>query len=235
MSPGPAKSRVLVIDDEVQVRRLLRLTLENAGYAIWEAGTGQAGLAEIVQRQPEVVILDLGLPDMPGVDVLRRMREWSRIPVLILSIFGQEENKIAGLDAGADDYLTKPFGGGELLARVRALLRRQLPGEAGGVVRFGSVEVDFARRSVTKSGVRVRLTVKEYGLLRLLLTHADRVVTHRQMLNEIWGPSAEERTHYLRIFMLRLRRKLEDEPDNPKHLLTESGIGYRFISDPING
>src|SRR5476651_687224 len=217
MSPDTAKPLVLVVDDEIQIRRLLRLTLEEAGYEVREAGTGQAGLAEVAHRQPDAIILDLGLPDLPGVEVLKRLREWSLIPVLILSVFGQEGSKIAGLDAGADDYLTKPFGGGELLARLRALLRRVKPAEAASTVSFGAIEVDLILRRVTKDGQTVKLTTKEYALLRLLVTHRDKVLTHRHILNELWGPKAERQTHYLRVFMMRLRRKLEDEPDAPKY------------------
>jgi two-component system KDP operon response regulator KdpE len=231
MSPDIPKPQVLIVDDELQIRRLLRLTLEDAGYEVREAATGQQGIGEAVQAQPDVIILDLGLPDLPGVEVLKRLREWSSIPVLILSVFGQEGSKIAGLDAGADDYLTKPFSGGELLARLRALLRRVRPAEPAGPVRFGAVEVDVARRRVTKGGETVKLTAKEYAFLRLLVGHRDRVLTHRQILTDLWGPNAERQTHYLRVFMMRLRRKLEDEPDAPKYLQTESGIGYRLVSE----
>jgi two-component system KDP operon response regulator KdpE len=231
MSPEPAKAEVLVIDDEHQIRRLLRFTLEDAGYTVREAETGHAGLVAAAHAPPDAVILDLGLPDLPGVEVLKRLREWSPLPVLILSVFGQEGSKVAALDAGADDYLTKPFGGAELLARLRALLRRVKPAEPAGAVRFGTVEVDLVHRRVTKDGQPVKLTVKEYALLRLLVAHSDKVLTHRQILNELWGRKMEGQTHYLRVFMMRLRRKLEDEPDAPKHFQTESGIGYRLVCD----
>ena len=225
---------VLVIDDEVQIRRLLRLTLTAAGYAVREAELGKQGLLEAAHRQPDVIILDLGLPDMPGVDVLKRIREWSSVPVLILSVFAQEGSKVAALDAGADDYLTKPFGGAELLARLRALLRRAKNNEeAVTTIRFGSIEVELVDRKVTKNGALVKLTAKEYALLHLLATHRDKVITHRQILAELWGEESIGQTHYLRIFMMRLRRKLEDEPDSPKHLQTESNIGYRLVSDPL--
>jgi two-component system KDP operon response regulator KdpE len=231
MNGDAAKPRVLVVDDEMQIRRLLSFTLEDAGYEVREADTGQAGLAEVVHSHPDVIILDLGLPDMPGVEVLKRLREWSTTPVLILSVFGQEGSKIAGLDAGADDYLTKPFAGGELLARLRALLRRTKPADVASVLQFGTIVVDLERRRVTKGGQVVKLTAKEYALLRLLVSHRDKVLTHRQILSDLWGPKAERQTHYLRVFMMRLRRKLEEEPDAPKYFQTESGIGYRLVSD----
>jgi two-component system KDP operon response regulator KdpE len=231
MSPGDTTPEVLVIDDEKQIRRLLRFTLEDAGYAVREADTGHSGLVAAAHRPPDAIILDLGLPDLPGVDVLKRLREWSPLPVLILSVFGQEGSKIAGLDAGADDYLTKPFGGGELLARLRALLRRVKPAEATSPVCFGTIEVDLVQRLVTKDKRNVKLTAKEYALLRLLVSHRGKVLTHRHILNELWGPKVEGQTHYLRVFMMRLRRKLEDEPDAPKYFQTESGIGYRLVEE----
>ena len=231
MNPDTAKPEILIIDDENQIRRLLRFTLEDAGYGVREAATGHGGLVAAAHQPPDAIILDLGLPDLPGVEVLKQLREWSALPVLILSVFGQEGSKVAGLDAGADDYLTKPFGGSELLARLRALLRRVKPAEIASVVRFGAIEVDLVRRHVTKDGRKVKLTAKEYSLLRLLVTHRDKVLTHRQILHELWGAKMEGQTHYLRVFMMRLRRKLEEEPDAPKYFQTESGIGYRLVSD----
>jgi two-component system KDP operon response regulator KdpE len=231
MSTETPRLEVLVIDDEVQIRRLLRVTLQAAHYAVREADAGQIGLNEVAYRRPDAVILDLGLPDLPGVDVLKRLREWSQVPVLILSVRGAESDKIAALDAGADDYLTKPFGSGELLARLRVLLRRTQTPEEMGVVKFGAVEVDLTRRVVTKNGEEVRLTAKEYALLRLLLVHRGKVITHRQVLREIWGPKAEDQTHYLRVYMAHLRQKLEDEPNQPKYFRTEAGIGYRFSGE----
>jgi two-component system KDP operon response regulator KdpE len=230
MTSAAPNLEVLVIDDEVQLRRLLRFTLEDAGYAVREAPTGHAGLVAAAHRQPDAIILDLGLPDLSGTDVLRRLREWSAMPVLILSVLGEEENKVAALDAGADDYLTKPFGGAELLARMRALLRRIKPAEPAGIVTFGPIKADLMRRSVRKEGVPVKFTVKEYALFHLLVTHRDRVLTHRQILREVWGPELEGQTHYLRVFIMRLRRKIEDDADAPKYLQTESGIGYRLAS-----
>ena len=224
-------THVLIIDDETQIRRLLRMTLEDAGYQVSEADTGKRGLLEASTVVPDVIVLDLGLPDMPGDEVLRQLRAWTQTPVLILSVFGQEGSKISGLDAGADDYLTKPYGDGELLARLRALLRRIKGPEASQGLRFGSVEVDLVRRRVLKNGVSVKLTAREYEFLRLLVTHRDTILTHRQILSDIWGPEGEGQTHYLRIVMMRLRRKLEDNPDEPKFLQTESGVGYRLVVD----
>lgn len=223
--------QVLIIEDESQIRSLLRMTLEDAGYHVSEAETGKRGLLEASTVVPDVIILDLGLPDMTGDEVLRQLRAWTQTPVLILSVFGQEGSKISGLDAGADDYLTKPYGDGELLARLRALLRRVKGPEASQGLRFGSVEVDLVRRRVLKNGVNVKLTAREYEFLRLLVTHRDTILTHKQILTDIWGPEGEGQTHYLRIFMMRLRRKLEDNPDEPRFLQTESGVGYRLVVD----
>ena len=219
---------ILVIDDEVQIRRLLRLTLESTGYSVREAENGSLGLNEAAVRRPDVVILDLSLPDVPGLEVLRRLREWSHLPVLILSVRGQESDKIAALDAGADDYLTKPFGGGELLARIRVLLRRVQPAAEPSIAQFGDVAVDFTKRSVTRGGDTIHVTAKEYALLRLLLQHRGRVLTHRQLLRDVWGPAHETDTHYLRVHMANLRKKIEAAPDQPRFLKTESGVGYRF-------
>lgn len=232
MSAETKYPKILVIDDEAQIRRLLRLTLEEVGYLICEADTGEAGLKEMRRNQPDAVILDLGLPDINGVEVLKRIRQENAIPVLILSVFGQEGSKIAGLDAGADDYLTKPFGDGELLARLRALLRRVKPAVAANTFRFGQVEVDFGKRRVSCGGRPVKLTAMEYSLLQMFVTHRDKALCHRQILRALWGPKAEDQTHYLRTYMMRLRRKLEDDLDEPKYFHTESGVGYRFVSDP---
>ncbi len=228
---GVAQPEILVIDDEVQIRRLLGVTLAGGGYRVREAESGALGLNEVAVQRPDAVILDLSLPDLGGLEVLRRLREWSQLPVLILSVRGEEADKIAALDAGADDYLTKPFGGGELLARLRVLLRRAQPGTEPTIVRFGDVEVDFTSRTVAKAGAAVHLTGKEYALLRILLHHRGRVITHRQLLREVWGPSHEQDTHYLRVHMANLRKKLESAPDRPRYLNTESGIGYRFAAE----
>ena len=230
MTAGGTQPEILIIDDEVQIRRLLRLTLEAAGYRVREAETGSLGLNEAAVTRPDAVILDLSLPDQSGLEVLRRLREWNQLPVLILSVRGAEADKIAALDSGADDYLTKPFGGGELLARMRVLLRRALPPTEASVVNFGDIEVDFAKRTVTKAGADTHLTAKEYALLRLLLQHRGKVVTHRQLLRDVWGPGHEEDTHYLRVHMANLRKKLEASANQPAFLKTESGIGYRLLS-----
>ena len=234
MDPDRTKSDVLVIDDEPQLRRLLRLTLVDAGYTVREAATGQGGLDEIARLSPDAIVLDLGLPDLSGVEVLKRLRENHAVPVLILSVFGEEARKVAALDAGADDYLTKPFGDGELLARLRAQLRRIKPAVATNTFCFGTIEVDLTHRRVLKAGSPVKLTAMEYALLMLFITHRDKALTHRLILRELWGSHAERQTHYLRTYMLRLRRKLEDDLDAPQFFQTESGIGYRFVSSPPN-
>jgi two-component system KDP operon response regulator KdpE len=229
MNTSDEQPTILVIDDEIQIRRLLKLTLEGGHYHVREAENGQLGLQDVAFKAPDAIVLDLGLPDMEGTEVLRRLREWSHVPVLVLSVREGEADKIAALDAGADDYLTKPFGGGELLARVRAIMRRVSSGNEPAVVRIGEIEIDQAARTVTRKGEIVHLTSKEYGLLRLLVQHRGRVVTHRQILRELWGPNSEENTHYLRVFMTHLRQKIEPIPGTPRHLKTESGIGYRLV------
>jgi two-component system KDP operon response regulator KdpE len=231
MSAEPRKPEVLVVDDEVQIRRLLRITLEAGGFAVRDCSSGQEGLSEIAFRRPDVVVLDLGLPDISGVKVLKRLREWTQVPVLILSVLGHEDDKVAALDAGADDYLTKPFNGREFLARLRVMLRHAQPDDGVSILKFGAVEVDFTRRMVTKAGVEVPLTAKEYALLRLLVSHRGKVLTHRQVLRDVWGPNAEEQTHYLRVYLDRLRRKLEDNPKRPKFFKTVLGVGYRFEAE----
>jgi two-component system KDP operon response regulator KdpE len=231
MNPPAVKNDILVIDDEVQIRRLLRITLESAGQAVREAETGLLGLDEIARRAPDAVILDLGLPDFSGLEVLRRLREWSRVPVLVLTVLAAETDKVAALDAGADDYLTKPFGGAELLARLRAILRRA-PTEAElAAVTFGDISIDMAARVVRRKGEDLKLTPREYALLRVLVLHRGRVVTHQHLLREVWGPNSEENTHYLRVQMTHLRQKLETDPHRPRHLKTESGIGYRLVEE----
>jgi len=229
MNAAETGAEILVIDDEVQIRRLLRVTLSGAGYRIREADTGQAGLTEVGFLRPDAVILDLGLPDKSGLAVLAELRGWSTVPVLILSVRGQDADKIAALDAGADDYLTKPFSGGELLARLRVMLRRAAPSDDLKVVRFGEVEVDLVKRTTRRGGDEVKLTVKEQALLRLMVLNAGKVLTHKQILREIWGPHAEDQTQYLRVYVGRLREKLERAPTRPDHLKTESGVGYRLV------
>ncbi len=227
------KPEILLVDDEAQIRRLLRYTLEEAGYAVREAETARIALGEIALQAPDLLILDLGLPDSSGAEVLRAMRPLSSAPVLILSVLGREQSKIAALDAGADDYLTKPFDSGELLARLRALLRRAHPAAAAERnFRFGPIEVDLDRSRVLRNGQMVKLTAMEYGLLRLLVMHRDKVLTHRHILRELWGPQAAKNTNYLRIYMMRLRRKLGEDLDSAGHFQTESGVGYRFVSNP---
>jgi len=221
--------RLLLVDDEVQIRRLLRLALEAENYEVHEADTGQLGLNEAAGVHPEGIVLDLGLPDLDGKEVLRRLREWSQVPVLVLTVRDGEEDKITALDAGADDYLTKPFSRRELLARLRAVLRRTQSATEETVMRFGDVEIDFAARIVRRAGTEVKLTAKEYDLLRYLAQHRGRVVTHQQILRELWGANAEDSTHYLRVYMTHLRQKLEPEPRTPKFLQTESGVGYRLV------
>ena len=223
---------VLLVEDEAQIRRFVRSALEGDGCRVAEAETVRQGLIEAGTRKPDLVILDLGLPDGDGVQFVEGLRAWSAIPVIILSARSTEHDKIDVLDAGADDYLTKPFSVGELLARVRALLRRQARAAEGEspVLRFGAVEVDLSRRVVLRQGAPVRLTPIEYRLLAVLLANSGKVMTHRHLLREVWGPTFVESTHYLRIYVSRLRQKLENDPAQPQHFLTETGVGYRFVA-----
>jgi two-component system, OmpR family, KDP operon response regulator KdpE len=221
----------LVIDDEPQIRRLLRVTLEANGYRVFDAANGNDGLAQAAQRRPDVVLLDLGLPDLDGVAVLKRLREWSRVPVVILSVRDHEDDKISALDAGADDYVSKPFSAGELLARLRAALRHNLGQGADAIFNTGNLEIDLAARVVRKRGEEVRLTPIEYSLLRLFVTHAGKVLTHRQLLSEVWGSKSVDQSHYLRVHIAHLRGKIEDDPSRPKLVITEPAIGYRFLVD----
>jgi two-component system KDP operon response regulator KdpE len=221
---------ILVIEDELPIRRFLRATLANHAYRLAEASTGQDGLAQAAERRPILIILDLGLPDMDGLEVTRQLREWSTTPIIVLSARGQEGDKIAALDAGADDYLTKPFGVGELLARVRASQRRQRASGAdtSGIVSFGEVAVDLQNRRVTRGGEVVRLTPTEHRLLAVLVANAGKVMTTPQLLRAVWGPHQADNAHYLRIYMGHLRHKLENDPAQPRHLITETGVGYRL-------
>jgi two-component system KDP operon response regulator KdpE len=227
-NPSP-KTIALVIDDEPQIRRLLRVTLEANGYEVVEAATGADGLVQAAQRRANVMLLDLGLPDMDGLEVLKRLREWSHVPVIILSVRDRENEKAQALDAGADDYVTKPFGTAELLARLRVALRHSEKQTEEPVFRNGPLVVDLADRRVTVDGKEISLTATEYNLLRLLVRHAGKVLTHRFLLREIWGPNAENQNHYLRVYIARLREKLKASPEQPDILLTESGIGYRLL------
>lgn len=224
----PAK--VLIVEDEKQIRRFVRAAVEEEGCQVAEAETMAQGLLEAGTRQPDLLILDLGLPDGNGIELIHDLRGWSDIPILILSARSQEHDKIDALDAGADDYLTKPFSVGELRARVRALLRRRSrsPEAASPVIEFGQVIVDLSRRRVTRDGAEVHMTPLEYRLLAVLVGHPGKVLTQRNLLREIWGPSYIERSHYLRVYVGHLRQKLEDDPTQPKHFLTETGVGYRF-------
>jgi two-component system KDP operon response regulator KdpE len=222
---------VLVIDDEVQIRRFLRVALEAAGFQVTEAETGQLGLNVTAGIRPDGIVLDLGLPDMDGTTVLRRLREWSQTPVLVLTVRDGEDDKIGALDAGADDYLTKPFSSRELLARLRAVLRRSQPLTESSVVNFGEIEMDLTARLVRRSGAEVKLTGKEYALLRMLVQHRGRVITHREILRQLWGPHAEDCAHYLRVQITHLRKKLEADPHQPRHIRTEAGIGYRLVEN----
>ncbi|HKB82948.1 MAG TPA: two-component system response regulator KdpE [Burkholderiales bacterium] len=223
---------VVMVEDEKQIRRFVRTALESEGMRMFDAQTGRQGLTEAATRKPDLVILDLGLPDLDGVDFIRELRTWSALPVIVLSARTDEVDKIEALDAGADDYLTKPFGVGELLARVRAALRRRATGANGkSVVTFGAVRVDLANRSVVRAGAQIHLTQIEFRLLSVLAGNAGKVITHRQLLREVWGPSHVEHSHYLRIYMAQLRHKLEDDPARPRHLLTETGVGYRLSGE----
>jgi two-component system KDP operon response regulator KdpE len=225
---------VLVVEDEPQVMRFLRATLPGHGYRIVEAATGAQALVEASTRGPDLVLLDLGLPDLDGVEVTRRIREWSAVPILVVSARGQERDKVEALDAGADDYLTKPFGTEELLARMRVALRHavRLKGDNGDTVfEVGDLRVDVAARLAYLRGEEVRLTRTEYRLLAVLVQNAGKVVTHRHLLREVWGPGSASETHYLRVYMAQLRHKLEDDPAQPRYLLTETGVGYRLRAE----
>ena len=226
---GPAPV-VILVEDEPQIRRFVRQSLESEGCQVFEAETVQRGLIEAGTRQPDLLVVDLGLPDKDGIDLIRELRVWSEAPVIVLSARAAEAAKVAALDAGADDYLTKPFGAGELLARVRAQLRRRFraASSAESVVEFGDVRLDLGRRLVWRAEVPVHLTPIEFRLLVYLVAHPDRVLTHRQVLRAVWGPSHAEDSHYVRVYMGHLRRKLEADPARPKYLLTEAGVGYRF-------
>jgi two-component system KDP operon response regulator KdpE len=224
---------IVAIEDDPQIRRFLRTGLESHGFQIHEAETGEQGLAEAANRRADLVILDLGLPDMDGVEVVRRIREWSALPVIVLSARATETDKVAALDAGADDYLTKPFGLGELLARIRVALRHAQAGapDKGGVFSVANLKVDLAQRRIHVDGKEVHLTPIEYRLLAVLVKYAGRVLTHRQLLKEVWGPGYVERSHYLRVHMASLRHKLEADPARPRFLLTEIGVGYRLAAE----
>ncbi len=222
---------VLIVEDEKGIRRLLRTALEGDSLRVFEAENLARGLVEAATRKPDLVILDLGLPDGDGIHFIQQFRQWSTVPLLILSARDDEHDKIAALDAGADDYMTKPFGVGELQARLRVLMRRYQGSEKNDpVYEFGDIRVDIAGRQISKAGEEVHLTPIEFRLLTILISHSGKVLTQRFLLNEVWGPNSVEHAHYLRIYMGHLRQKLETDPARPLHFLTETGIGYRFIS-----
>ena len=220
--------QALVVDDEIQIRRFLRISLEANGYDVYEVDNGRDALTEIGVRRPDLVILDLGLPDMNGIAVIKRLREWTQTPIIVLSVRDADEDKIAALDAGADDYLTKPFSVGELLARLRVAQRHTQPEADEAVFQSGSLQVDLTRRIVTANGQEVKLTPTEYALLRLMIQNVGKVLTHRQLLREVWGKEYSEETHYLRVYVAQLRQKIEADPARPKIILTEPGVGYRL-------
>ncbi len=225
---------VIVIEDEPQIRKFLRASLPSQGFRVIEAVTGEDGLVQAATRQPDIVILDLGLPDMDGLEVIRRLREWTAVPIVVLSARGQERDKIAALDAGADDYVSKPFGVGELLARMRVAMRHAAIGTKDtGELAFsiGELAVDLVHRHVQIAGRPVHLTPIEYRLLTTLIRHAGRVMTHNQLLTEVWGPNQADQAHYLRVYAAQLRRKLEADPARPRYLLTEPGVGYRLAAE----
>jgi two-component system KDP operon response regulator KdpE len=229
-APAPV---IVLIEDEAPIRRFLRTALGAEGFDVHEADDGRRGLAAAANRKPDLVILDLGLPDMDGVEVVRELRGWSAVPIIVLSARTMERDKIAALDAGADDYLAKPFGVGELLARIRVALRHAAvaPEQHGPVIEAGALRIDLARRQVSARGADVHLTPLEFRLLAALARNAGKVMTHRQLLKEVWGPPYVEHTHYLRIYMAQLRHKLEEDPARPRWLLTEAGVGYRLAED----
>ncbi|MFZ6655715.1 two-component system response regulator KdpE [Undibacterium sp. TJN19] len=227
-----AKIHIVLIEDEKQIRRFLNTALEAEDMTVFEAETGKQGLIACATRKPDLLIVDLGLPDMSGLDIIREVRSWSEVPILVLSARTQEHEKVAALDAGADDYLSKPFGAAELIARIRAHLRRRQPNtvQADAVFTFGNVSVNFALRTVSRGEQSVHLSPIEYRLLSVLARNAGKVMTHQQLLKEVWGPNHSESSHYLRIYMANLRQKLEQEPAQPKYFLTETGVGYRLVT-----
>ena len=233
MSSSPAGPLVLLVEDEPAMRKFLRASLTSHDFRLLEAETAREGLALATSHNPEVILLDLGLPDGDGIELTRTLREWSRVPIIVISARGREDDKVLALDAGADDYVTKPFGVNELLARLRVALRHAQAAQLSSsspVLELGGLRIDRERRSVTVEGVEVHLTPIEYRLLTLLAQHADKVLTHRQLLKEVWGPGQTQQTHYLRVRMAELRKKIERDPARPTWLLTEPGVGYRLRS-----
>jgi two-component system KDP operon response regulator KdpE len=232
--PVDDSPEILLIEDDVQIRKFLRATFAAENYRLREASTAAKGLSQAIESPPDAIVIDLGLPDSDGVDVIRRVRQWnSSVHIIVLSVRSRERDKIMALDAGADDYVNKPFAVGELLARLRAVFRRATKADAAmpSVFRAGDLEVNFATKRITRAGTEVHLTRIEYKLLEVLVRHVDKVVTHSQLLNEVWGPDHEDQVQYLRVYMLQLRRKLEADPTEPRYLRTESGIGYRLTTE----
>jgi two-component system, OmpR family, KDP operon response regulator KdpE len=225
------RQTILVVEDEPEIRRFLRSSLGAEGYGVVESPNGQRAAIDAGMHKPDLAIVDLGLPDFDGIEVIRRIREWSPMPIIVLSARIQERSKISALDTGADDYITKPFGVGELLARVRVALRHSVRLQAGKILAFGNVKIDFEKRQAQRDGSEIHFTAIEFRLLACLAKHLGMVVTHRQLLQEVWGPSHVEHTHYLRVYMKQLREKVEPDPVRPRYLLTETGVGYRLVSD----
>jgi two-component system KDP operon response regulator KdpE len=226
---GNVGPRILIIDDETQIRRFLRVTLTSHGYAVKDVGTGKEGLDAIAMFSPDLVILDLGLPDLDGLEVVRQLREWSKVPVIILSVKEQEADKITALDSGADDYVTKPFAMGELLARIRAAMRHFVEDKEQPILQFEDLTIDLVHRRITVDDHEIKLTQTEYEIVRNLAINAGKVITHRSLLRAVWGPSCEKEVQYLRVYIGQIRRKLERDPSRPKHIITEPGVGYRLL------
>jgi len=228
-----AGPRILLVEDEAQMRRFLRASLTANGYRLVESATGKDALAQATAYNPDLILLDLGLPDMDGLEVTRSLREWTQVPIIVISARGQEQDKIEALDGGADDYVTKPFGTGELLARLRVALRHadRASGETDSIIEVGELKIDLARRQVFVAGKEVRLTPIEYKLFSVLMKHSGRVLTHRHLLKEVWGPTSVDQTQYARVYMAQLRHKLERDPARPRYLVTEPGVGYRLKVD----
>lgn len=230
MSNKEIGARILIIDDEPQIRKLLKVSLQAHQYDVYEAATGEEGLQQTARIIPDLVVLDLGLPDLPGLEVLQRLRQWYSCPIVILSAKDREEDKIVALDSGADDYVTKPFGMGELVARIRVALRHAAKSQDEPILQIGDLRIDLAQRIVELKGERIKLTPTEYDLLKVLATNAGKVITQRQLLQQVWGSQHDESdSHYLRIYIGHLRKKLEEDTINPKYIVTEPGIGYRFL------
>jgi two-component system KDP operon response regulator KdpE len=232
-SDNTAEAKILIVEDEAQIRKFLHISLQAHGYTVLEARLGEDGLAQCASQQPELVILDLGLPDVDGQDFIARLREWSEVPVIVLSVRASETEKVRALDAGANDYVTKPFGINELMARIRSVLRGSQASQAAQpVFESQGLHVDLLQREVMVDGATVHLSKKEYELLRLLISHPAQVLTHQQILREVWGPAQQNETHYLRVLMGQLRQKLGDDPTHPRFIVTVQGVGYRLAIQP---